>query len=85
MKINGIKIKAKEFAYDECHKIYLIDLLAEKKDAIGFGYIIYPIEKLPDIWERACPLRFIRRWRGCKPIVRQGEKAVFSEIKLVGD
>ena len=75
MIINGYKVTQKYFAYDGCHKIYLLD-----EDDIekleGTGYDIIPIEQLQHIWEISCPLRFINTWK-LQSIVQQGERATF--------
>ena len=46
MKINGIEITAKEFAYDGCHKIYLIESQEQRDEADSYGYkniiILFP-------------------------------------------
>ena len=45
MKINGKEILGKEFAFDGCHKIYIIEDDDDKKMAIEYGYIIKNIYK----------------------------------------
>ena len=76
MKVNDYEITQKFFAYDGCHKIYLIDdedlVAAEKTD-----YQIVPIEYLPNVWRASCELRFIRTWK-LESIVGQYEDAVFE-------
>lgn len=73
MKISNHKIKAKEFFYDGCHKIYLIEDEEDKKDFL-YGYWeendIYPIEQIVDIYMNACPLKFIQTCK-LKTIVPQ--------------
>lgn len=79
MKINGQKVTAQKFAYDTCHKIYLLETEAETEEAIGFGYDIYRIERLQEVWDKSCGLRFIRYWDLDKTaIVRQFENAEFE-------
>ena len=64
LKVNGKHIMSNGyFAYDGCHKIYIIE---DEKDIeemfkIGWEYKeIYPIEKLEDIYfNDTCSLRFI--------------------------
>jgi len=62
MIINGIKVTATEFAFEGCHKFYLIENDAERKSALELDYDIYPIEKLPELFQGSCPLRFIHPW-----------------------
>jgi hypothetical protein len=61
LKIDGNVIEATEFAWDGCHKIYLIATLADRATMIGFGYegSILPVSELPRVWQETCPLRFI--------------------------
>ena len=62
MKIGRHNIKAKEFFYDGCHKIYLIETPHDKKDFLSNGweeYDIYTIDQLIEIYRTACPLKFI--------------------------
>ena len=63
MKINGQTISAQSFAYDGCHKIYLIEDENDRNEAIGFGYEIHPIDALPETYERSCSMRFISTWK----------------------
>ncbi|GAT02501.1 hypothetical protein [Mycolicibacterium fortuitum] len=62
LKINGEVVEATEFAYNGCHKIYLITFSGDRDLMLECGYTeddIYPVEMLPDIWATTCPLRFI--------------------------
>jgi hypothetical protein len=77
MKINGIEIDSQEFAYDGCHKIYLIETEADKTEAKEGGYEILPIEELEDTFNSSCGLEFISTW-SLETIVPQFEKAEFS-------
>lgn len=76
MKVNGIEITAKKFAFDGCHKIYLLETKEEVEEAVDAGYGTYPISKLKWAYETSCPLRFINGWN-LKTIVGQGEEAEF--------
>jgi hypothetical protein len=62
MKINGLQVTAKKFAFDGCHKIYLIENKAEEKEALSYGYHILPIRELPQAYENSCSLKFISNW-----------------------
>ena len=80
MKINGIEVTAKRFAYDGCHKIYLLENEDEVAEALGFCYRIVPIEELETTFESSCGLRFINGWSPeFKSYVEQFEPAVFTE------
>lgn len=60
--INGKRVEATEFAYDGCHKVYLIDTPAVRETLVGYGYEegdFHPVSALPELWETTCPLRFI--------------------------
>lgn len=79
MKINGKEITASHFAYDGCHKIYLISTDAEKDDCISTGYDIHPIAKLQKKFEDSCGLRFISYWNlNKKDCVKQFDVAKFQ-------
>lgn len=67
MKINGIEVKGDSFAWDGCHKIFVIENEDEAKEARGLDYDIYPLEMLEDIYDRSCEYRFIMSW-DCKLI-----------------
>lgn len=79
MKINGKEIKAKQFAYDGCHKIYLIEDTDDLKDAKDIGYDIYDIKLLKETYDSSCSLRFINNWKLTEQIVPQFETAKFEE------
>jgi len=78
MKINGQVVVGKEFAYDGCHKIYIIEDEEDKKEAID-GYTILPISLLKKTYENSCSLRFIHNWKLNKTYVLQFEENVTFE------
>lgn len=78
MKINGQTVVGKSFAYDGCHKIYLVENQAELEDAAATGYSIYPVSVLEEAYEDSCSLRFISNWKLDKQYVPQFEEAEFS-------
>jgi len=57
--INGKPISAKEFAFDNCHKIYLVNTKEDKAQLKEYGYDFFPIEDIKDAYEGSCGLRFI--------------------------
>ena len=77
MTINGIKTKAKQFAYDGCHKIYLIEDETDLNEAKR-GYSILPISKLKKTFNDSCGLQFISNWKLDKSFVEQFEDACFE-------
>lgn len=77
MTVNGIPINAKEFAYDGCHKIYLIESEADKEEARELGYDFLPIEELERTFMNSCGLEFISTW-SLETIVPQCEEATFN-------
>ena len=79
MKINNKQITAQHFAYDGCHKIYLIENDNDFNDADSSGYSIYPIHQLQQRYEDSCDLRFISSWGLSKQYVRQFQNAEFCE------
>ena len=80
LKVNNHKVdNIKEFFFDGCHKIYLIEDEEDKKKFIGENnYLkedIYPIEDLEKVFANSCPLRFINTCK-LKTIVPQCKKSV---------
>ena len=75
MTINGIKTDAKEFAYDGCHKIYLIENDNDKKECLETSYEILPISKLKQTYKNSCSLKFINNWSLTTSFVSQFENA----------
>lgn len=80
MKINGITVKAEEFAYDGCHKIYLIEDEQDKHEAIECGYMLFPIDLLMPTYYNSCDLRFIYNWKLDTTYVLQFEEEVEFKI-----
>ena len=73
MKIGRYKTKAKEFFFDGCHKIYLIETPRDKKVFLSRDWEesdIYPIDQLIEIYRSSCPLKFINTCK-LKTIVPQ--------------
>lgn len=79
MKINGIPVNGKRFAFDGCHKIYVCDSVEDELDARDTGYTLYPVEYLQKAYENSCPLRFISNWGLDRTFVGQGEEAAFGD------
>lgn len=89
--INGQTSPATEFAWDGCHKIYLLD----NGDADKNGkYGVHALQErrsriqgaaspeLQRVWDQSCPLRFINNWALDKNYVPQCyEKPVTIEAR----
>ena len=52
----------REFAWDGCHKIYLITTQDEAAQAHGYGYDLLDISEIKRVYEESCPLKFIDFW-----------------------
>ncbi|OLN21888.1 hypothetical protein BTO30_12375 [Domibacillus antri] len=78
MKINEMEVVGKEFAYDGCHKIYIIESESDKRDAVETGYDIYPINELESAFRNSCGLQFISNWSLNKTYAGQFEETIFE-------
>ena len=79
MKINNKKVITNgKFAYDGCHKIYILEDDEDEKKAIEYGYGILHLKDLEWIWGISCGLRFINNWKLDKTYVAQCEEAEFD-------
>lgn len=76
MTINGKETTAKHFAYDGCHKIYLLEDQNDKGEARSDGYEIRPIEQIEKVFHNSCGLQFIDNWKLNKCFVSQFEASV---------
>ncbi len=77
MTINGKVITATEFAFDNCHKIYLVNTKEDKDELTENGYDFYPIEEIKEAYEGSCGLRFIQDMTTFNDIVEQFKPATF--------
>ena len=66
-----LKTTAKYFAYDDCHKIYLLEDTTDIEQAKQSHYKIYHISFLQDAYNTSCSLRFINNWKLTKTIIPQ--------------
>ena len=79
MKINGIKVETNGcFAYDGCHKIYILEDDNDLEEAREM-FDIKHIQDLPSTYYNSCPLRFINNWKLDKTYAPQCEDAIFDE------
>lgn len=79
MKVNNKEILGDKFAFDGCHKIYIIEDNLDEKEAIDYGYDIYEVKDLKDIYENSCSLKFISNWKLNINYVKQFEEVLFDE------
>ena len=83
LKINGKEVKNNgAYAFDNCHKFYILENDNEKFKALELGYEICPIQHLVTDLESSCPLRFINSFNLENTYLLQGEESV--EIELDG-
>lgn len=78
MKINGLKVVGDYFAYDGCHKIYVLESEKEKKEAQEVGHVIIPITAIKKVYRASCFLKFIKNWSFTTTYAEQGRKAEFK-------
>ena len=82
LKVNGVDVShCKGFAYNGCHKIYLVETDADIQEATHSGYMpLHTMDELRKTFVESCPLRFIRWWNLDKPpVVPQCAKSVEFE------
>ena len=79
--INGREITETAFAFDGCHKIYLLHEW-QYQEYRDLDYDIYDIDGLPLAWVDTCPLRFINSGDLQQTIVGQFEPAKFEGWNL---
>lgn len=73
-KVEEMAPEATQFAWDGCHKIYIIENQEELVEAKNVGYEILDIKNLETAWEKSCELKFINFWNLDKDaIIPQGE------------
>lgn len=79
MTINGQQTKATHFAYDDCHKIYILESENDREEARSAGYDILPIKELEETFNDSCGLQFISSWDLSKHFVDQFQDAEFED------
>ena len=75
--INGRAITETAFAFDGCHKIYLLHN-HQYDEYRELDYTLYEIDDLPRVWTDTCPLRFINSGDLTEKIVPQFTPAKFE-------
>lgn len=69
-KVKEMAPEVTQFAWDGCHKIYILENQEEVTEAEKVGYEILNIEpSLESTWEESCELRFINFWNLDKPSI----------------
>lgn len=71
------EITAKKFAFDNCHKIYILEDKEDLEQAEKYGYDILPISSLEIAYNNSCPLKFINNWKLDKVFIGQFESGEF--------
>lgn len=77
--INGKEVIGDKFAYDGCHKIYIIENEEDVKECKELGYKIYPISEIKEKWNESCPLRFVSNWQLDRQYITQDENWTAEE------
>jgi hypothetical protein len=85
MKINNKEVKGSSFAYDNCHKIYIIEDDSDEVAAKKLGYQIYNLKYLKSSYENSCSLKFIYNWKLNIVYVNQFEEAIFEDDRKRDD
>lgn len=82
LKVNGKHIMSNGyFAYDGCHKIYILEDKNDIETAMHYGFRLYPTLELQKTYNGSCPLKFIANMKFDKTYVGQGCRAHWSEVK----
>lgn len=78
MKINNKEVIGDKFAYDGCHKIYIIEDKKDREDVEEYDYQIFDLKDIQNVYENSCELKFISNWKLDKRYVNQFEDAIFE-------
>lgn len=78
IKINGKEVNGFAFAFDGCHKIYILKDFKERAAATENMYETFDLQKIVEVFYNSCNLRFIRSWDLQEVYVAQGEAAHFE-------
>lgn len=60
MRINNKEVIGDKFAFDGCHKIYILEDEEDRKEAEEYDYKIFDLEQLKEKYNNSCSLKFIR-------------------------
>ena len=78
MKINNKEVIGDKFAYDGCHKIYVIEDEKDREDAEEYDYQIFDLKDIQNVYKNSCELKFISNWKLDKRYVNQFEDVIFE-------
>lgn len=81
LEINGRTVLGNTFAYDGCHKIYILEDIEDTKQAIKNGYKICLIETIEDVYNNSCSLKFINNWKLTEVYAEQLKEATFNWVE----
>ena len=81
LEINGRTVFGNTFAYDGCHKIYILEDTEDTKQAIKNGYKICLIETIEDVYNNSCSLKFINNWKLTEVYAEQFKEATFNWVE----
>lgn len=81
LSINNIIKPATGLAYDNGHKVYVLENEEDYVEATNANYNVLPVENLAELWPKCGMLRFLSSWRG-ETIVPQAQDIV--ELKIDG-
>ena len=54
IKVNNKIIEGLKVAYDACHKLYICEDVEDVENAKKWGYDLYPINKLQELYNSSC-------------------------------
>ena len=76
--VQELEITDDRFAFDGCHKIYIIEDADDEAQFLEYGYDIHPIEDLDKAWEDSCSLRFISNAKLNVSYIEQGARPKYD-------
>lgn len=74
---HNLEVKGEMFAYDGCHKIYILEDNSDLLEALRDGYRVHSIKDLEKIYKNSCELKFISNWKLNATYVGQFEDCEF--------
>lgn len=66
-----------EFAYEGCHKIYVLESEKDRLEAVEYDYEILDMDLLERTYRSSCSLKFVSNWSLDKRYIEQCEDVVF--------
>ncbi len=73
LDIKKLGIKGIGFAFDRCHKIYILEDEEDKQNMVELGYHVFSMKGLQSAWDNSCSLRFISNAKLDTRFVEQGQ------------